>query len=85
MKKSEFKKIFDEAMSDTVYNDGYSKFDVEPRIVIRDFFIESYPECDTEFKDFEEAWEYFDTLSMYRVMSATGSIYLDSYDKEVSR
>lgn len=85
MEKTKFAEIFKKAMKQTralavnhddvgnVYEDW---FDVEPKLVIRDFDSgDDYPHCDHEFTDLEAAWSYYSNLSRSRVMDAVGTIY----------
>lgn len=89
MDKTKFAEIFNKAMRQTrvcafnhdsegsVYEDW---FDVEPKLVIRDFSSgDGFPECDTEFSDIEKAREYYNNLCQCRVMDAVGTIYECSY------
>ena len=83
IQKIEFKQIFRKAMQETkafsygTDEDGHvisEKFQIEPAIVIRDVDIDD----DSDFDDLEEAWEYLQTLTHFRIMSANGLIYYDN-------
>ena len=51
---------------------------IEPALVIRDFSIESYPDCDSEFTNLEDAYRYFLEVGSYcRIMDASGRIHAD--------
>lgn len=80
--KEEFKKIFDKAMTvSTAWNGCDEHLEVIPKLVIRDFEITTYPICDSEYTDFETAYDAFKKIGNYsRIMDAAGQIYADYYD-----
>lgn len=68
-----------------------STFNIEPKIIIRNFNQDSgfddygvhYMEIpDKEFDEFEKAWEYFQSVSCYRVMDNAGCIYAENLDED---
>lgn len=62
--------------------------EIDPAIVIRDFEIDTYDmqvsgvwdasNIDREFTRFEDAWAYFQSLDVCRVMDNAGRIYYDN-------
>jgi hypothetical protein len=93
--KKDFEGFFTEAMKITeveVADEyGSSIAHVRPCLIIRDFSIDCETSdgvwdstiCDTEFVDFDEAWEYFQSVGPYsRVMANGGQIFACYYDEE---
>jgi hypothetical protein len=87
--KKEFKEIFQKAMNVNrqlqMEQDLDGKFSIEhwvslsPCLIIRNFEIEKYPACDTEYTDFEESWLDYNNISICRIMDASGNIYFDNF------
>lgn len=89
--KTKFKKIFDKSMKEDTIIDRQGKIKVTPKIVIRDFDIDTYDmqqsgiwdvsQIDKEFTNLERAWKYFEEVYPHcRVMDNTGKIYFDYFD-----
>lgn len=85
MNITEFKKIFNKCMKQ-------NKNSITPHMCIRNFDIEmpnlrdsnfneefDLNKCDVNFINFEDAWDYFKDLFIYRIMDATGQIWADNY------
>jgi hypothetical protein len=87
MEKPNFKELFEKAMKDdTLYfcrPEGASYTEkAQPTIIIRDFRIEEFPDCDSNFtkEELKEAESFFEEVFPFcRVMSVSGVILWDYY------
>lgn len=96
--KTEFRGIFDRCMSVSKAwccnsPEDCSWVEIQPKCVIRDFSIDvthmqqsgvwNADEVDTEFDDFEQAWDYMgEVYPKCRVMDNAGQIYYDFFSEE---
>lgn len=100
MNKELFERLWEKCKTINTVNFYYYDYDTEkvvdditscsPMFTIRDFEVESYPECDKDFymknddinaENFakNEAWKYLETLSFVRIMAVDGTILFDNY------
>lgn len=86
--KQEFQEIFNDCMEcKTAFSHSHDsegkiiseEFPIKPVCTIRDFEIGNFPDCDRDFDNFEDAWDYLQTINYFRIMSGSGSIYADNF------
>jgi len=88
MDKNKFIQLFKKAMSINTYYDcfldkkGIVQGEVtlaKPCFTIRDFEIDSFPSCDSDFRNVNKAWDYFQSINYYRIIAVDGTILADNY------
>ena len=83
MEKQQFEILFNKCMSRQHTDTREGRIKINPCMIIRDFEVEEYPQCDREFTTLKDAWSYFTSVGLYsRIMDNAGLIVYCWFDKK---